>query len=237
MDILYKYASFGDIIFVVFPLLAYLIGSIPFGLILTKFFTNNDLRKIGSGNIGATNVLRTGNKKIAFFTLLLDISKGVLATFIWHLFSHVSYINLNELHEPFEVTFGRPEIGYTAFLGLFAILGHCFPIWLKFKGGKGVATGLGVLLAAVPYAGLAACATWIATAKISKYSSLSALIAFLIAPIVTLFIYGTAPAVICALVTLLIWVRHKDNIKRLAKGEEPKIGKKKKEETVDPVSE
>lgn len=237
MDILYKYASFGDIIFVVFPLLAYLIGSIPFGLILTKLFTNNDLRKIGSGNIGATNVLRTGNKKIAFFTLLLDISKGVFATFIWHIFNHVSHINLNELHEPFEVTFGRPEIGYTAFLGLFAILGHCFPIWLKFKGGKGVATGLGVLLAAVPYAGLAACAAWITVAKISKYSSLSALIAFLIAPIVTLFVYGTAPAVICALITLLIWVRHKDNIKRLLKSEEPKIGKKKKEETVDPVSE
>ena len=164
--------------------------------------------------------------------------------------------NAKEIFNP-----GNHAITYLALaLGLFAILGHCFPIWLKLKGGKGVATGIGVLLVTVPYAGLAACAAWIATAKITKYSSLSALIAFLIAPIVTLFVYraepvtpfmhgaepetpflyGAGPAAICALITLLIWVRHKDNIKRLLKGEESKIGQKNnphpEENASEPVS-
>ncbi len=212
------------------PFVAYLFGSIPFGLILTKLFLKKDIRQIGSKNIGATNVLRTGNKLLAIATLVLDVVKGVIPILIYSAMYKVTDY----------YTSAPAPISHTAYITLiafFATLGHCFPIWLKFKGGKGVATGLGVLLAAVPYAGLAACATWIATAKILKYSSLSALIAFLIAPIVTLFIYGPAPAAICALITLLIWVRHKDNIKRLLKGEEPKIGKKKKEDSVDPVSE
>ncbi len=205
--------------------IGYFLGSIPFGLVLTKIFSKTDIRKIGSGNIGTTNVLRTGSKKLALATLILDGAKAGLL------------ILLVNLHIDPHFTCSDANASGYLLIGLFAILGHCFPIWLKFKGGKGVATGLGALLAAVPYAGLAACAAWIATAKISKYSSLSALIAFLIAPIVTLFIYGTDPAPFCALITLLIWVRHKDNIKRLLKGEEPKIGQKKKEESVDPVSE
>jgi len=118
---------------------------------------------------------------------------------------------------------------FTAFC---AILGHCYPVWLKFKGGKGVATALGALLAAAPYAGLAACAAWLITAKLTKISSLSALIAIAIAPLVTFFVYGSAPAAICVLITLLVWWRHRENIKRLLAGTEPKIGTKKKEENV-----
>jgi len=207
----------------------YLIGAIPFGLIITKFSGYGDVRKIGSGNIGATNVLRTGNKKLAALTLLFDGGKGAFCIFFILYLDHLFF----ELEQ-------RNEIRVSLTYGLFAILGHCFPIWLKFKGGKGVATGIGVLLVTVPYAGLAACAAWIATAKITKYSSLSALIAFLMAPIVTLFIYGASSAAICALITLLIWVRHKDNIKRLLKGEESKIGQKNKphqeEDASEPVS-
>lgn len=205
-------------------LTAYLFGSIPFGLILTKIFTKTDVRNIGSGNIGATNVLRTGNKKLAALTLLFDVLKGAAACQIYY-FAGLLIQDATDTEIPF-------KINEALALGLFAIIGHCFPIWLKFKGGKGVATALGVFLTAVPYAGLAACAAWIITAKITKISSLSALIAVGIAPIVTLFMYGAAPAGICALITLLIWIRHKDNIKRLLKGEEPKIGagKKDKEE-------
>ena len=215
------------------PFFAYLFGSIPFGLLLTKLFLKQDIRQIGSKNIGATNVLRTGNKFLAIATLLLDVGKGIIPILIYSATYKVADYYINT---PAPVSHDT----YITAIAFFAILGHCFPIWLKFKGGKGVATGLGVLLAAVPYAGLAACAAWIATAKITKYSSLSALIAFLIAPIVTLFIYGASPAAICALITLLIWVRHKDNIKRLAKGEESKIGQKNKphpeEDASEPVS-
>ena len=217
--------------YAILVLCCYIVGSIPFGLILARIFGYGDIRKIGSGNIGTTNVLRTGNKGLAALTLLFDALKGfsIILLFLY-LFPSLTCRTKGIVYSSYQTQ-------TMLYMGLFAILGHCFPIWLKFKGGKGVATGLGALLAAVPYAGLAACAAWIATAKISKYSSLSALIAFLIAPIVTLFMYGSAPAAICALITLLIWVRHKDNIKRLLKGEEPKIGQKKKEETVDPVSE
>ncbi len=200
-------------------ILGYIIGSIPFGFILTKVFIKTDIRAIGSGNIGATNVLRTGNKKLALATLLLDAGKGAILIAVMYVYA---------------LQFGSIAV---MLAGLGAIFGHCFPIWLKFKGGKGVATALGVLLTAVPYAGLAACATWLITAKITKISSLSALIAVLVAPIVTLFIYGAVPAGICALIALLVWVRHKDNIKRILNGEEPKIGEKKKEEeTVGSVS-
>jgi glycerol-3-phosphate acyltransferase PlsY len=200
--------SFFDIIrafYVIFALpLGYLIGSIPFGLILTKLFGYGDIRKIGSGNIGATNVLRTGNKKLAALTLLCDSLKGALAVYF--------------LSSP---DFAKMQ------MGAFIVLGHCFPVWLKFKGGKGVATALGVLLAAVPYAGLTACLTWLVTAKITKISSLSALVALAIAPIITLIFYGTYAALICVLITALIFYRHKDNIKRLLNGTEPKIGQKK----------
>lgn len=258
------YANHYQILFFLYYgyifILAYLLGSIPFGLILAKIFGYGDIRKIGSGNIGSTNVLRTGNKKLAIATLILDTSKGIMALFLgMYIFAYVSPDLAHNFNLPIQANYQYCEnfpvycetcgssptyellIPHMVLLiSFFAILGHCFPIWLKFKGGKGVATGLGVLLVAVPYAGLTACAAWIATAKITKYSSLSALIAFLIAPIVTLFIYGASPAAICALITLLIWIRHKDNIKRLAKGEESKIGQKNKphpeEDASEPVS-
>ncbi|PCJ99410.1 MAG: acyl-phosphate glycerol 3-phosphate acyltransferase [Zetaproteobacteria bacterium] len=192
-----------------FIIVAYFVGSIPFGLLITKLLGYGDIRKSGSGNIGATNVLRIGNKKLAAATLALDASKAAIIV-------HIAYKFI-----PYN---SYPRVSDMLIVGLFAILGHCFPIWLKFKGGKGVATALGAFLAAVPYVGLAACMAWILTAKITKISSLSALVAAAIAPFVTFFIYGTYPAGICALITLLVWIRHKDNIKRLLKGEEPKIG-------------
>ena len=205
-------------------LFCYLIGSIPFGLILTKIFLRVDIRDTGSGNIGATNVLRTGNKRLALATLLLDGSKGAIAiVLLLFLDSDLYYSLSSEAHLD-----GIEYHYYASFCGVFAILGHCFPVWLKFKGGKGVATTLGVLLAAVPYAGLAACATWLLTAFIFKYSSLAALIAVAVAPVVTIFIYGPYSAFICLLIALLVWWRHKENIKRLINGTEPKIGEKKK---------
>lgn len=187
---------------------AYLIGSIPSGLVISKLAGHGDIRNIGSGNIGATNVLRTGNKALALITLLFDGSKGAIAI---------------------GLAYALGLKGLFILVGLFAILGHIFPIWLKFKGGKGVATTLGVLLAAVPYAGLAACATWLAVAFIFKISSLAALIAIGIAPAITFILYGSTPAIVAFLIAILVWWRHKDNIRRLLKGEEPKINFTKKE--------
>ncbi len=203
------------------PILAYFIGSIPFGLILAKISGYGDIRNIGSGNIGATNVLRTGNKKLALLTLIFDGAKGAIAIFIFTGIPQYTkdYGQFTFVHYPVDI-----EFFYALLLGFFAILGHCFPVWLKFKGGKGVATALGVLLAAVPYAGLAACATWLLIAFLFKYSSLAALIAVALAPVVTLFIYGSYSAFICLLIALLVWWRHKENIKRLLNGTEPKIG-------------
>ena len=185
-------------------IIAYLIGSIPYGFILTKLVAKQDIRAVGSGNIGATNVLRTGNKLLAFTTLLLDASKGVVAILFISIF----------------LPFGANAIA----IGLFAIIGHCFPIWLNFKGGKGVATALGVLLAAVPVAGLIACGVWLASAFAFRISSLAALIAIGSAPFVVFVIYGASPAVVCLFIAALIFWRHKANIQRLMKGTEPKIG-------------
>ncbi len=199
--------------------LFYLIGSIPFGLILTKISGHGDIRKIGSGNIGTTNVLRTGNKFLAALTLLLDGLKGFSPLLIFLIILWVS----SDCDDKWYLTNQNEKL---LFYGLIAILGHCFPIWLKFKGGKGVATAFGALLAAVPYAGLAAAGAWIVTAFLFKISSLAALVAVGVAPIVTFFVYGAAPATVCLLITLLVWFRHKDNIKRLMAGTEPKIGAK-----------
>ncbi len=199
-------------------LYAYLIGSIPFGLILTKLAGLGDIRTIGSGNIGATNVLRTGHKGLALLTLLFDASKGGVFVLIW-----------NILH-PYDPTFTSfPPYIFTAqalSIGFLIVLGHCFPVWLKFKGGKGVSTSLGVLLAATPLTGGIALFAWIMTFAVTRISSLSALTAALIAPFVTLLFYGAYPAAIVALMTLLIFGRHLDNIKRLLKGEEKRMGKK-----------
>lgn len=193
----------------------YALGSIPFGLVLCRLFGYGDIRMIGSGNIGATNVARTGNKALAALTVFLDAGKGA---FLILLFLGLP-INDSDNFLHFSALV----------IGAGAIIGHCFPIWLKFKGGKGVATALGVLLAAAPYAGLAACGAWLLSFLIFRISSLAALIAIAIAPIVTYLIYGGAPAVICTIITALVWLRHKENIKRLIAGTEPKIGGKKKD--------
>ncbi|WP_424931216.1 glycerol-3-phosphate 1-O-acyltransferase PlsY [Amaricoccus macauensis] len=186
-------------------ILAYLLGSIPFGVLITRGMGLGDLRSIGSGNIGATNVLRTGNKAAAFATLVLDGGKGAVA-----------------------VLLARAFLGEQAALvaGLAAFLGHLFPVWLKFQGGKGVATFLGVMLAVSFPAGLASCATWLVAALAFRYSSLSALIAAMLSP-VWLALFGRADAILLALLLgALVFARHRTNINRLLKGEEPKIGKK-----------
>jgi acyl phosphate:glycerol-3-phosphate acyltransferase len=186
-------------------LLGYLLGSIPFGLVLTKLAGLGDIRSIGSGNIGATNVLRTGRKDLALATLLLDGGKGAVAVLIARLVSE----------------------DLTVIAGGAAILGHLFPVWLKFKGGKGVATTLGTLIAANWMVGIGACLVWLAIAVLFRYSSLSALMAVAAAPFLALWL-GTHPqAWLAAFAALLVWIRHSDNIHRLLKGEEPKIGKKK----------
>ncbi|MGQ0526550.1 MAG: glycerol-3-phosphate 1-O-acyltransferase PlsY [Alphaproteobacteria bacterium] len=188
--------------FVIMPLLlGYLIGSIPFGLLLTGWAGLGDIRKIGSGNIGATNVLRTGNKKLALLTLLLDIVKGAFAVYIGA-----------------RLGFGSPLL-----VALAAVLGHCFPVWLKFKGGKGVATALGVCLVALPQTGVVMCILWAVTFLCSRISSLSALVAFLAAPLATFFFYGGAQVFITSAISALVIIRHRDNIKRLMRSEEPKF--------------
>lgn len=200
-------------------ILGYALGSIPFGLVLAYLGGHGDIRKIGSGNIGATNVLRTGNKPLAFATLLLDSGKGAIAVGLSALLIHKNILTADD--------FNATSLYIAAAFG--AIIGHCFPIWLKFKGGKGVATTLGGLLAAMPLVGLGCCVLWLITALISRISSLSALIAMLGAPFIAQILYGdllyvSAPT---ALITLLVWVKHHQNIARIVKGEEPKIGKKK----------
>ncbi len=181
---------------------AYILGSIPFGLILAKLAGKGDLREIGSGNIGATNVLRTGSKKLAAATLLLDGAKGYIAVFVPYLF------------------FG-PDV--TFFTALAVVLGHLFPVWLGFRGGKGVATTLGVLLGLSWLLGLAALATWILVALIFRYSSLSALFAVALAPAYAWWLGEPQAGGIAIFLALLVWMRHIGNIRRLVKGEESRI--------------
>lgn len=188
--------------------LGYLLGSIPFGLVLTKLAGYEDIRQMGSGNIGATNVLRTGNKALAFLTLLGDAGKGAAAVLIVRLLG-----------------LGDDAVVLAA---LMSIIGHIFPIWLGFKGGKGVATTLGTLLALAPCIGLIACAVWLCMALAFRYSSLSALIAVLSTPISAYIMYqDTNYPIACWAIAALIWYKHSANIDRLLGGEEPKIGKKK----------
>ncbi|WP_374654699.1 glycerol-3-phosphate 1-O-acyltransferase PlsY [Dongia sp.] len=193
--------------YTVAAILGYLLGSIPFGLVLTKAAGLGDIRKIGSGNIGATNVLRTGNKPLALATLLLDGGKGAIAALIAAQYS--------------------PALAVIA--GGAALLGHLFPVWLGFKGGKGVATTLGTLLAVNWMVGVAACLTWLAVAFGFRVSSLSALVAVALAPLYA-YILGTGPQVaFAAFAAALVWIRHRENIARLLNGTEPRIGKKKPE--------
>lgn len=182
--------------------LAYLLGSIPFGLVLTKLAGYGDIRSIGSGNIGATNVLRTGNKVLALLTVLLDAGKGAAAVLIAEQFG--------------------PDMA--AYAAAFAFLGHLFPIWIGFKGGKGVATSGGILLAYAWPVGLAALATWLAVAVLTRYSSLAALAAALLAPLYAwLLTREFQPTEVVAFLGLLIILRHHANIRRLLRGEEGKI--------------
>ena len=179
----------------------YLLGALPFGLILTRLAGMGDIRAIGSGNIGATNVLRTGNKKIAAATLILDGAKGAAAVLIAQLYG--------------------PDIAIVAAAG--AMIGHLFPVWLKFRGGKGVATALGILLALAPAVGGLACATWLLAAVLFRYSSLSALLAMAAAPVYMWWLADPQRKEFAIAMALLVWMRHWQNIRRLATGAESKI--------------
>jgi glycerol-3-phosphate acyltransferase PlsY len=185
--------------------LGYLLGSIPFGLVLTRLFGYGDIRSIGSGNIGATNVLRTGNKALALATLVLDGAKGALAVLI-----------AREI-----------DPGLAALAGGAAFLGHIFPVWLGFKGGKGVATFLGLMLALSWPVGVACCATWLVVAAIFRYSSLAALVAAALSPVYALVFADREGAVLAAACLVLILIRHRANIARLRAGTEPRIGGRK----------
>jgi len=181
----------------------YLIGSIPFGLLLTKAAGLGDIRQVGSGNIGATNVLRTGRKGLAAATLILDGLKGAVAVLLARQF------------------LGDQDV----VVGTAAVLGHLFPVWLGFRGGKGVATGLGVLLAAAWPVGLACCAVWLVAAKVLKMSSAAALAAFAAAPLFALVLSSADHALMALLIAVLVFWRHEANIRRLLAGTEPRIGK------------
>ena len=180
-------------------IVSYFLGTIPFGLILTKLFLKKDIRDIGSGNIGATNVLRSGNKSIGYLTLVLDILKAVIP---------VIYIKIN-----------HPELIYISSLCVF--LGHVFPIWLKFKGGKGVATYVGILFSINFIYGFIFCIFWLLTFFLSKYSSLSSLIASLLIP-VYLFFVNEEQIIFYVILFVLIFYTHRENIKRLKNKEESK---------------
>ena len=184
---------------------AYLLGSIPFGLLITRFLGLGDLRQIGSGNIGATNVLRTGNRAAAAATLILDATKGAVA-----------------------VLLARAVAGEDAaqLAAMMAFLGHLFPVWLRFKGGKGVATFLGTLLALVWPVGLAVCATWAAVAALTRMSSLSALIAAALAPVWLIVFHQGQIVLLVAALTVLVYWKHWPNLQRIKNGTEPKIGEK-----------
>jgi len=192
----------------IYLILGYLIGSLPFAVIVSKIFGLADPRSFGSGNPGATNVLRTGNKAAAALTLLGDAAKGWIAMFL-----------------AAKVGAGETAI---AFAGLAAFLGHLFPVFLKFKGGKGVATAIGVLIGLDGWVALLTALTWLATALVTRYSSLAAIIAACVAPTLALSNHGIgAVSIVVGMMCLLLIVRHKANIVRLIEGTEGQIGKKK----------
>ena len=207
--------------FIMCALGGYLLGSIPFGLVLTRMCGLGDIRKIGSGNIGATNVLRTGRKDLALLTVILDASKAGLAAFLAE--------KLVTTHDM--VVFGlftQMNIVASLIAGTCGVLGHNFPIWLKFKGGKGVASTFGFLVATSPQIALLALATWLVVAIISRYSSLSAITAAILTPIYAFFLTEPIYSIFYTGIALLVLYRHHANIARLIKGEESKISFKKK---------
>ena len=184
----------------------YLLGSIPFGLVLTRAAGLGDIRRLGSGNIGATNVLRTGSKALAAATVLLDGGKGAVAA----------------------LALAPWDAGLGLVAGFAAVIGHNFPVWLRFRGGKGVATTLGVLLAVAWPVGLLACLTWLVVAAVFRYSSLAALVAIMATPFTMQWLADGPRIGLAAALTVLAIVRHQANIRRLLKGEESKIGAKEK---------
>ena len=183
--------------------LAYILGSIPFGILISKVFGLGNLRNLGSGNIGATNVLRTGNRFAALLTLILDGSKGLLGVILARFISEDAAITAS----------------------VCVILGHIYPIWLKFVGGKGVATFIGALLALNLMVGILVCLVWLSVVLFYRYSSLAAIISSISAPIWISLFYGNDALVVTLIMTILVLYRHKDNIRRLADGSESKIGK------------
>lgn len=183
----------------------YMLGSIPFGLVITRLSGLGDIRNIGSGNIGATNVLRTGRKDLAAATLLLDGGKGTVAALLGAYYG--------------------PDIMLV--MAFAAFIGHLFPVWLRFNGGKGVATYLGVMLGVAWPIGIFACLTWLTTAAIFRYSSLSALVAAALSPVLAWIVISPEVGALGIGMAVLVFIRHHQNIARLLKGEEPKIGKKK----------
>ncbi len=182
---------------------AYLIGSFPVGLLLTRLSGLGDIRTIGSGNIGATNVLRTGHRALAAATLVLDVAKGAAAVLIANQYG--------------------PDMAIVAAAGV--MIGHVFPVWLKFIGGKGVSTGLGVVLVLSWPVGLITAGLWLATLLITRYASLAALISAAAAPVLMYFLADPQKTEFTILLTVLIWLRHAGNIRRLVRGEESKVGR------------
>ncbi|MCA0871794.1 glycerol-3-phosphate 1-O-acyltransferase PlsY [Seohaeicola saemankumensis] len=197
------YTPTAQLIF--WALAGYGLGSIPFGLVLARIMGLGNLREIGSGNIGATNVLRTGNKLAAALTLLLDGGKGAVAVLLARTYA------------------GEDAVQIAA---LFAFLGHCYPVWLRFRGGKGVATFLGIWLALAWPVGLACCATWLAAAAISRTSSIGALAAAAFSSVWAVFLGFSGTVILGMVLTLLVYWRHRANISRIRAGSEPRIGQK-----------
>ncbi len=194
--------------------LGYLLGSVPFGLLLTKAAGLGDIRSIGSGNIGATNVLRTGNKKLAAATLLLDVLKGTFAVLA------SGWLARQVGSAGSDAVLGSAVGGFGAFLG------HCYPVWLGFKGGKGVATYIGILIGLMFKLALIFCGIWLSIAVLFRYSSLSALIAAAVTPVAGYLLGGPVIGIACLMMSALLIYKHAANIKRLMSGEEPKIGGK-----------
>ena len=208
-------------IFALCALGGYLLGSIPFGLVLTRLAGLGDIRKISSGNIGATNVLRTGRKDLALLTVLLDASKAGIAAFVAaSLAPAADYVFLGNMTQVNVIA------GLIA--GSAGVVGHNFPVWLKFKGGKGVASTFGFILATNPQIALLALATWLVCAVITRYSSLSAITAAIATPVYAFFLVEPTYTIFYTAIALLVLLRHRANIVRLAKGEESKISFKKK---------
>lgn len=195
----------APVLLALWTVLGYLLGSIPFGMVLARVMGLGNLRDIGSGNIGATNVLRTGNKTAAALTLVLDVAKGAAAVLLARMFA------------------GEDA---AQFAGLAAMIGHCYPVWLRFAGGKGVATFLGIMIAIAWPVGLACCVAWLIGAAVTRISSMGALAAASASSFLVVFMgHGTAILLVIAL-TLLIFLRHRANIARIKDGTEPKIGQK-----------